>query len=66
MTELILKAIAIVGVFVLCGGFAFMLACWTIKTWWDTPLLNLGFWTVIALIAVLLRWPKKKGQSSPD
>jgi hypothetical protein len=66
MIEPILKAIGIVGVVVICGALAFVLAYWTMKTCWDTPLFNLGSWTVIALIAVLLGWPKKKGQSSPD
>jgi hypothetical protein len=52
-----------VGTIVLCGGFSFVLAYSMFKSWWDTPLCNLAFWTLIALIAVLLGQTKKKGRT---
>jgi hypothetical protein len=63
MIDQLLKVVGIVGMIVISGVFAFVLAYSTIKTWWDSPLFNLAFWTVIGLVVLLLGWPKKKGST---
>jgi hypothetical protein len=61
MIQRIFRAIGIVGMIVICGVLSFVLAYSTMKGWQDTPLLNLAFWVVIGLVALLLGQAKKKG-----
>jgi hypothetical protein len=63
MIQHIIKAIGIVAMVVVCGVLSLVLAYSTLKIWPDTPLVNLAFWAVIVLIAVLLGQTKTKGST---
>ena len=51
MIERIKKAISIVAGIAFCGAFTVGLACWTLETWEDKPLLSLAFWIVLGFVA---------------
>jgi len=50
MIERTKKAIRIVAGVAFAGAFITGLACWTIETWDDKPLLSLGFWIALGFV----------------
>jgi hypothetical protein len=59
MIERIKKAIGIAVLFVFGGVLTGLLAYWTLKSWRETHLFNLAFWTVIGLVAIYAGWKKR-------
>jgi len=51
MIERINKLLRIAAGIAFVGAFTIGLACWTLATWRDVPLLNLAFWIAPALVA---------------
>ena len=50
MIERAKKAIRIAAAIAFGAAFTVALACWTLMTWNDTPLLGLAFWIVLGFV----------------
>jgi hypothetical protein len=50
MIDRIKKAICVAAAIAFGGAFSIGLACWTLMSWQDKPLLSLAFWIALGLV----------------